>query len=723
MTGSKPVFPNLGRPDRRGFLQGLAAAAGWSTSRSPAWPLGRPQSQGRDLWGRLESVPASHPRLHLDSGGVAALRRKAAGTHRRYAQLLLGWIERHRHWEPPSGFPERSAEVALEEAAAFLTNAALAVLLEPEPQRLELARRWALAMARVPEGELRNYGLGIYAAGLARAYDWLFPYWSPPERRRLRAHLVFLLEQVYRGSLPGDEKAQWWADAHLHHDWWVPVGGLGEAALALLGEVPEASRWAAHARWEFDTAFSWLGEDGGWHEGAADWCYALAPLLWFYGAWQSVLGEDLHPRPWLRSTAGYRLLHWLPDDTYVYLNDSFRSGRYNTSGSASCHLLRRLASLFRDRHAQWLAGRDERVDLQEGPKGVYQAPYEGSSYQGRRREYPHGDSQCMAWNLLWYDPSVPPAEPRDRSHWGHFPDLGVAILHSGWEEDAAVVSLACGPLAGRRCARRLRAGESRSAANFGHAHCDYAALTLFARGHYFLVPPGYGRRASRFQNTLSVHGEDFPADPALDLQVETVSEGEGWLYAAAEASAAFSPHLQVEFFRRHLVLLPGCLVLYDELRRRLTSRAWSHWEWRLHSCPEEHRLELSGEQAVWIPRDGTEVRLILRVLEPREFAWERSLLQDREGGRLLEVLKIVRPEWYSQRLEVLVLLAWEELPEVVPLEAPGMRGVGWPEDSGRLAVAFAGTEEAVRQAHSRLPNTLLLNLSEQPVSPEVTPAR
>ena len=70
----------------------------------------------------------------------------------------------------------------------------------------------------------------------------------------------------------------------LHHDYWVPVGGFGEAALALLGEIPEAAAWAAQAKHLFDAAFDWLGDDGAWHEGVADWCYAMAPLLMFYGA-------------------------------------------------------------------------------------------------------------------------------------------------------------------------------------------------------------------------------------------------------------------------------------------------------------------------------------------------------------------------------------------------------------------------------------------------------
>src|SRR5207248_268579 len=161
---------------------------------------------------------------------------------------------------------------------------------------------------------------------------------SEAERERLRAHLAMLVEQIYRGSLPGEERPHWWAGAHLHHDFWVPVGGYGEAALALLGEVADASRWAARTKLEFDICLSWLGEG------------------------------------------------------------------------------------------------DEPFDLRPGPKGVYQAPYERSSYRAERTEYPHPASQCVAWNVLWYDPSVPPQPPSapPRSH--HFPNQDVVILRSGWDD-------------------------------------------------------------------------------------------------------------------------------------------------------------------------------------------------------------------------------------------------------------------------------------------------
>ena len=391
---------------------------------------------------------------------------------------------------------------------------------------------------------------------------------------------------------------------------------------------------------------------------------ALAPLLWFYGAWETAVGEDLHQTPWLRNTAPYRLYHWLPDDTYVYLNDSFRSGRYNTSGSASCHLLRRLASLFSDRQAQWLAARDEVFDLDSDQQGVYQAPYEQSSMRRARNEYPHTDSQCVAWNVLWYDSRVE-AEPPDRltvSH--HFTNMDVAILRTGWGREDAVASIACGPLAGHRCAERMRAGEPRTTSNYSHAHVDYGSFSLFANGEYFIVPAGYARRSSHFQNTVSVNGADFLADATLDLRILAmkVDKNRGFSYAVADATNGFPQHLEVESYLRHLILLnSGHCLVFDDLRLKTRrTRTWNQFQWSVHSDPGVHRVTASGPTLSWHSRTREAPQLTLRVFEPQAFAWEQAKLDPLDGEPMLEAHRLVRPEWYSETMQVLVALSWSD---------------------------------------------------------------
>ena len=100
----------------------------------------------------LAAVPTAHPRLHLDAAGLAGLRERAATSHRRYADLLFAWVERNAGWQPPVERDDRELdEVAFEECAAFVTNAALAAVVGGREEHRELARRWALAMCRMPK--------------------------------------------------------------------------------------------------------------------------------------------------------------------------------------------------------------------------------------------------------------------------------------------------------------------------------------------------------------------------------------------------------------------------------------------------------------------------------------------------------------------------------------------------------------------------------------------
>jgi|GEM_PF-2344639 len=686
---------NDGFPEwtRRRFLQGTAAAGAGSLGVTSVFETPISNDAAARLVARLQEVGASHPRLHFDAASRELLRGKARTSHERYARLLFEWVEHNRDWKPPAQAASRPlGEVELEQSAAFVTNAALAAVLSGKPGHVELARTWALGMCASSSGAEDNYALGLYAAGLARAYDWLFDEWNGDERRTLRNSLARMAARVHAGSFPGTRQSSWWAGLHLHHDFWVPTGGSGEAALALLGEVEEAAEWAARAKLEIGVCLSWLGDDGAWPEGAADWCYALAPLLWFYGAWQTVTGENPHDVPWLRQTANYRLYDSLPDGSYVYLNDSFRSGRYNTSGSASCHLLRRLAALFRDGHAQWLAERDEAVDLRPGLKGVYQAPYEGSSFRAARTEYPHAASQCAAWNVLWCDPSVTPAPPTDLPPSRRFANQDIAILRTGWERNSAVVSLACGPLAGQHCAERIRKGEHRDAGNFGHTHPAYNSFTLFAAGQYFIVPPGYARRSSYFQNSVTVNGADFTTDPAADVRLLGLVEQPDFTCAAGDAARAFLQPLGVAYYRRFLALFSDCLVVYDDLRLAPDEHNnWNHFRWSVHGDPQTHRLSLAGASAKWQAQSGDAPALSLNILAPEEFAWERATLESLDERPMLEALRLVRPEWYAQRMQVLAVfsLARPAVHSVV-IRAGKSIGVAWPDLPERPAVAFSG---------------------------------
>ena len=82
-------------------------------------------------------------------------------------------------------------------------------------------------------------------------------------------------------------------------------------------------------------------------------------------------------------------------------------------------------------------------------------------------------------------------------------------------------------------------------------------------------------------------------------------------------------------------------------------------------------------------------QLVLDVLEPQQFAFERATLESKDATPLLEVLRIVRPEWYQPRMEVLAVFLWcEPAPRPVVFRRDSNLGIRWLDRSDRPEVLF-----------------------------------
>lgn len=612
---------------------------------------------------------------------------------------LVSWCERHLD-RPMFTEPEasgRSMEVDLEENAAFLTNMSLAAVLAERDDLADRVFSWQRSLLGMPRKWRGKYAFGLFAAGLARSYDWLHEAMPADLVAPVRDAVAEYAEHAYSVSFAGTRTAHWWAGAYLHHDFWVPTAGYGETALAIEAEHPSAAAWADRALEEFRTAIAWLGDDGAWPEGPADWAYAVGPLLWFLAAWESARGSASVPDEidsWLKRTGAYRLAHRLSDGTYLYHGDSFRSGRYNTSGNAVSHILYRLAARYADPALQWLAAAEEQLDVDPKASGALQAGYEGMSAGRVPPVHLGADSIALAWRLLWHDPAVVASEPEAETRIDRFENLDSVVARLASPAHRALLYVTCGPLCGHEAARRITAGEPYSPTSHYHVHSDAGSFSFVVDGVYFIVPPGYARRSSSFQNCLEIDGRRLTFDPSRRPRLLAAEHRDDYSYIAADVTDAYERRDELEVVVRHFLLFSTPrprLVVYDHVKRR-TSSHFAELRWAIHTDPHESVTEhVDAGALLRAARGGTNVTLSVWSRLP--FAWSFEQITDEEGHPLLNAVAARFSEWYSTHASIVSCLeahrGGERRDGAEPLDMTGGQGLVWHEGGDTTVLLFS----------------------------------
>ena len=436
---------------RRWFLATLAA---------PAW--------------RGYGQAAMRPRVMLNAVGLRQLRAAISGSHAGLWKLVSDTAHAYALQKPPKyKDPDPDDEQLWErEVGNKLPFLAMVYLLTGDTLFAEAAARWSLASCAYPTWGLgKRDGVDLAAGhqlfGLAIVYDWLHDALGEADRETIRQTLLKRGGVLFEAA----RSTAYWRTSFLQNHLWVNAVGLMAAAQSLDGEAGTAE-WIALARDKFLRTEASLGPDGASHEGASYWTYGAEYLLKFW----SLNGGHVTSE-WWKHTAEYYLYltlprnSWTAANTIIDLGDSPRFGWYGPD-----YQLRRLASMNRDGHAQWLA----------------------QALESARVAHP-----IAQWlNLLWYDPSVKPKPPDDLGTLRHFEDMGIVSARSGWTGDESLVVFKCGPPLGHAATDAFAYD-----AGSGHVHPDANHFVLFGAGEWLLRDDGYAWKQTDQHNTLTVNGK------------------------------------------------------------------------------------------------------------------------------------------------------------------------------------------------------------------------
>jgi hypothetical protein len=448
----------------------------------------------------------------------------------------------------------------------MIPNLALVYLLTDDEKYLKSAIDYMNTSAEYPTWGLDKInGLDLAAGhqlfGMALGYDWLYLYLNTAERNKIKTCLLergrYMYSKLYNNDI-------FWYRTYLQNHQWVNMTGLSAAGFALQNESEEVNDWINLCLKKYKTVMKSLGNDGASHEGVAYWTYGIENMLKYMDLAKSLLGEDLFvDNQWFKNTSYYRIYSMLPlnsmkkNSVFISYADNRRADWYGPD-----YILRKLASVYNNPNAQWLA------DILE------------------KRNLCGGHSYFL--NLFWFDPNIKPAEVNNLPAFKHFDDMDIVFMRSGWNGDESLFSFKCGPYIGHQGVKMYPDNDPGG----GHVHPDAGSFQIFANSDFLIVNPGYTFKQTEYENTAIINGigqigegkEWFDSSSFLIKkkypEIKSSYSNENYDYTVGDVTEAYKFEAGLKKYLRHIIYFkPSTWVIIDEFE---TSRP-SKFELFFHS--------------------------------------------------------------------------------------------------------------------------------------------
>lgn len=402
---------------------------------------------------------------------------------------------------------------------------------------INAAKGWSTWVYEFHAGLLADLGTAGALRHLGVAYDWAYNGMTEAERRECRETIGIGLSawlEAVRGGV-------WWYRSPRYN--WTPVccGGGGLAALALLGEDPNAITVLAEAYPPLVRFLGWGGSDGGYSEGTGYWGYGVGHATLYAEALQVFTGRevDLFEHPFLQATWQFPLyMHCPPAGTINFADCGY--------GRPDPRLTLQIGRQIGNPYAVWY--------------------YRNSPGNG-------------TLDLLWDTPDLVAKEPTGIPQSKHFRGIDWAALRSGWSRDATIFG--------------IRGGNNGE--NHGMLECGNFVIN--SRGDRLIVDHGAQKydhdyfSARRWRSyRANSHGsnvvlvDDLDQLPGYDStgHINDFFTSEAVDYLNLDATGTY-PEFVKRLQRRVLFIKPDLLVMLDDAQ---TDGART-FEWRCHPLDEQ----------------------------------------------------------------------------------------------------------------------------------------
>jgi hypothetical protein len=511
-----------------------------------------------------------HPRVYFTDAELDALRTKAHGEQKGWWEAQLANLRVLRGTPPPPPAEERRAQ---NDVALAMAEAAFAYRIEGNPEYLRLAKVymdaavsydvWGYAFNK-PNTDL---AAGHLLYGMGMAYDLLYNDLTPAEREKYRNKIARQGHLMYEGFAPKAGHVYAYSQNHT----FIPMAGLGIAAYAVYGEVPEAAQWAALARAVYDRVLATYSKDGYYYEGFEYWIFATPWIIHYLDAHQHATGESLFNQPGLEKTHLYAVHTLTPGGQTMFdFGDVFEGPATRAHGGTE----------YERSHPQ---GKDGVDHFETNYNLLYDLAqrYHSSEIQGAADWMKaQGNSNSEEWwTLAWRDSKLASQPIAKLPAWHHFEDADVVFWRSGWNADATALAFKCGPPEGHAAAAEAVAMPDWRQEE-GHVHPDVNSYILWAHGQYLTGVSGYaGVPRTAEANTLLVDGKGQGNDGAKghdawigtpysrlnEARIASVHFDAKGFTAVGEGAGAYNAATGLTKWSRTLTLTAGKLTVQDSI--------------------------------------------------------------------------------------------------------------------------------------------------------------
>lgn len=383
---------------------------------------------------------------------------------------------------------------------------------------------------------------------MSRAYDWLHPLLLESDRTVVQQAMRERGNDVYL-TMRQTRFEESLLDNHLTRS----LGFLGQAAIAFMGDFPEAEVWFDYVISLFLVKYPpWGGDEGGWSQGVSYWQSYINWVLEFVDALEIATGLNLYDKPFFQNTGYFKLYAHPPKSRFGAFGDHSDS----PPDAGSTRVMSRLALEYKDPALQWY------VDQISGMRNVPDIPM--NTFLG------------YIWAPLPEDLPPRPELPQDFPQSRLFSDVGWALMNvdmSDWQNNVHVKF------------------KSSPYGSYNHSHAEQNSFQIEAYGSPLAIPSGYypwygsphhaeWTWQSRSKNTILIDGRGQGVQ-SLDAKGEIlkVSFGPQFDYVLGDATQAYMGHLE-RFWRHLLFVKPNLIIIYDQLESEMEEASY---DWLLHS--------------------------------------------------------------------------------------------------------------------------------------------